>query len=85
MSVSEDRTRSPGAKSDVRDIKATLTRLEPMIVRIDTEINHLATRAEVSGLRSDLAAIPSHGYLWGSLAALLAANGSGLAALSILK
>ena len=56
-----------------------------MIVRIDTEINHLATSAEVSGLRSDLAAIPSHGYLWGIPAALLAAYGSGLAALSILQ
>ena len=65
-------------ESDVRDIRTTLARLEPMIVRIDAEMGHLATRAE-------LATKPSHAYLWGILAALLAAYGSGLAALAVLK
>jgi hypothetical protein len=69
----------------VSDIKAILTRLEPMIVRIDAQFPHLATKAEVAELRADIADKPSRTYLWGVLAALLAAYGCGLAALAILK
>ncbi|MBW4092131.1 MAG: hypothetical protein HIU82_13635 [Proteobacteria bacterium] len=65
-------------EEDMQVVKAVLSRVEPMIVRIDAQIPYLATKAE-------LAAKPSHAYLWGVLAALLAAYGSGLAALAILK
>jgi hypothetical protein len=44
---------------DIRDIKATLARLEPMIVRIDATLPHLATKAELttglSEVRAELA------------------------------
>jgi len=65
-------------ESDTRDVKASLGRIEPILARIDAQMSHLATKAE-------LAAKPSHAYLWGVLAALIAAYGSGLAALAILK
>lgn len=70
---------------DVHDIRTTLTRMEPLIVRIDAELGHLATKVELAAMRAELAAKPTHAYLWGILAALLAAYGSGLAALAVLK
>lgn len=73
------------AETELGEVKTVLGRLEPLIVRIDAQIPHLATKAELAALRADLAAKPSHAYLWGVLAALLAAYGSGLAALAILK
>jgi hypothetical protein len=69
-------------EADMADVKAVLARLEPMIVRIDATMQAtlptLATKAE-------LADKPGKGYLWGILAALLAAYASGLAALALLK
>jgi hypothetical protein len=50
---------------------------------------HLATKAEVTELRDDIAAAlaekPSKTYMWGVLAALLTAYACGLAALAVLK
>lgn len=37
-------------EDDMRDIKATLLRLEPMIIRIDAAVPHLATRQELVSL-----------------------------------
>ncbi len=69
-------------EEDMRDVKATLARLEPMIVRIDATLTatlpHLATRAE-------LADKPGKAYLWGVLAVLIAAYGAGLAGLAVLR
>jgi hypothetical protein len=45
-------------EDEMRDVKATLARLEPMIVRIDatltTTLFHLATKAELANLRSEM-------------------------------
>lgn len=41
-------------EEDVRDIKATLARLEPMIIRIDAILPHLATKAELAELRTEV-------------------------------
>ena len=49
-----------------------------MVGRIDAQIPYLATKA-------DLAEKPGKAYMWGIMAALLAAYGCGLAALAILK
>ena len=69
-------------EEDMRDVKATVGRLEMAIVRIETLLTatlpHLATRAE-------LAEKPSKTYMWGILAVLLTAYACGLAALAILK
>jgi len=63
---------------DLHEVRATLSRLEPIIIRIDAQIPHLATKA-------DLAGKPSHAYLWGVLAVLVAAYGCGLAALAVIR
>lgn len=69
-------------EEDMRDVKATVGRLEMAIVRIETLLTatlpHLATKAE-------LAEKPSKTYMWGILAVLLTAYACGLAALAILK
>ena len=69
-------------EGDMRELKATLGRLEPLIVRLDEQIRatlpHLATKA-------DLADKPGKAYLWAILAALVAAYAAGLAGLAILK
>ena len=66
---------------DVADIRATLGRLEPLIVRIDATVPSLATKAEVERTRGELATQlaekPSKAYLWAVLAALLAAAAVG--------
>ncbi len=36
-------------EEDMRDVRSTLGRLEPMITRIDAAIPHLATKAELFG------------------------------------
>jgi hypothetical protein len=45
-------------EGDVRDVKSLLSRLEPMIIRIDASLTatlpHLATRAEVTAMRSEV-------------------------------
>jgi len=76
-------------EEDMRDVKATLVRLEPMIVRIDATLTatlpHLATKAELADLRSELADKPGKAYLWGVLAVLIAAYAAGLAGLAVLR
>ncbi|MBV8614952.1 MAG: hypothetical protein JOY66_14485 [Acetobacteraceae bacterium] len=76
-------------EEDMRDVKATLVRLEPMIVRIDATLTatlpHLATKAELADLRSELADKPGKAYLWGMLAVLIAAYAAGLAGLAVLR
>jgi hypothetical protein len=78
-------------EEDVRDIKAALVRLEPTIIRIDerlnTELPHLATKAELAALDGKLSAMladkPSRGYLWLVFTALIAAYAAGLAVLAV--
>jgi hypothetical protein len=45
-------------ETDMTEVKATLGRLEPLIVRIDEQLRstlpHLATKAEVQTLRADM-------------------------------
>jgi hypothetical protein len=41
-------------EDDMREVKAVLTRIEPMIVRIDATMPHLATKAELADLGSSL-------------------------------
>ena len=79
--MSEARTddRLDRLEEDVREIKAMLTGLVPLINRIDAQLPHLATNAELADLRgetrtgfadlrgelrSGLAVKPSHAYLW---------------------
>ena len=66
----------------MRDVKTTLARLEPMIVRIDATLTatlpHLATKTELAGK-------PGKAYLWGVLAVLIAAYAAGLAGLAVLR
>jgi hypothetical protein len=68
-------------EQDVGEIKATLARLEPMIIRIDERLNttfpHLATKA-------DLAEKPSHAYLWGVMAAMVGAQAVALGAAALI-
>jgi hypothetical protein len=87
-------------EDDMRDIKAILAQIVPLIVRIDATITarlpHLATKAELADVRSELlketgairaelAEKPSRAYLWGVLAVLVTAYGAGLAAIAVLK
>jgi hypothetical protein len=73
---------------DIRDIKATLARLEPMIIRIDATLPHLATKAELAdglgSLRVELANKPSRLYMWGVMAAITGAYTAALAAIGVL-
>ena len=84
----------------MRDVKATLGRLEPMLIRIDAQLQatlpHLATKAELadikveladfrSEVRVSLAGLPSKTYLWGILGVLRTAYACGLAALAVLR
>ena len=60
MSETAAELRLDRLESDVHDIKSTLGRLEPLIARIDERLNatlpHLATKAELTGLRVDVQA-----------------------------
>ena len=82
------------------EVKGVLGQLVPLVTRIDailtSTLPHLATKAELAELRADmearfgslraeLAEKPSKAYLWGVLAALIAAYAAGLAALALLK
>jgi hypothetical protein len=71
-------------EEDVRDIKATLARLEPMIIRIDTTLPHLATKAELAEVRTELADKPGKTYLATAIGVLLVAYAAGLAGLAAL-
>ena len=89
----------PGLEEDVRDIKATLKELAPLIVRIDervrSELPHLATKAELASglsdlrdeigkLRVEIADKPSRGYLWGVMGAMVGAQAVALAAAALI-
>ena len=95
--MSETRTedRLDRLENDVRDIKVTLGRLEPMIIRIDATALHLATKAELTTGLSDvrgeianmkvaLADKPGKLFLTAAIAILIAAYGLGLAGLAAL-
>ena len=81
--MSEARTadRLDHLERDVREIKTTLARLEPMIIRIDerlvAELPHLATKAE-------LAEKPGRGELWGAIAAMVGAQAVIAAVLAVI-
>jgi hypothetical protein len=66
-------------EENVREIKTTLARLEPIIIRIDATLPHLATQAE-------LADKPGKTYLATAIGVLVAyvAGLAGLAALPVL-
>ncbi|HEY2616506.1 MAG TPA: hypothetical protein VGI78_04140 [Acetobacteraceae bacterium] len=93
-------TRVSRLEDDVRDVKATMGRLELLVTEIkatlDATLPHLATKAELAelrtelkvelaALRTDLAGKPGKAYMGGVLTALLTAYACGLAALAILK
>jgi hypothetical protein len=59
---------------DVREIKATLARLEPLIIRIDATMPHLATKAELTTGLSEVRA---------ELASVRAESANGLSALAL--
>jgi len=98
--MSEARTddRLDRLEEDVREIKAMLTGLVPLINRIDAQLPHLATNAELADLRgetrtgfadlrgelrSGLAVKPSHAYLWGVMAAMVGSQAVILAAAAL--
>ena len=87
-------------EESVGEVKGVLGQLVPLVTRIDailtSTLPHLATRAELATLdakwetrfgelRAELAEKPSKAYLWGVLAALIAAYAAGLGALALLK
>ncbi len=73
-------------EEDMRELRGTAIRIEAML---SATLPHLATKAEVIGLRGDmiggLAEKPSKTYMWGILAVLLTAYACGLGALAVLK
>jgi hypothetical protein len=80
-------------EQDVHEVKTVLSRLEPMIVRIEAILGAtlptLATKAELAELRSDLrtelADKPGKTYMWGVLGVLIIAYAAGLAALAVIR
>lgn len=68
-------------EDDIREIKGTLARLEPMIIRIDATLPHLATKAE---LAEQLADKPGKVFLATAISVLLVAYAAGLAGLAAL-
>ena len=77
MSEARTEIRLDHLEEDMREIKATLARLEPMIVSINAQMPHLATKAE-------LADKPGKVYLAGAIGVLLVAYAAGLAGLAAL-
>ena len=73
--------RTDRLEEDVRDIRATLARLEPLIIRIDerltTELPRLATKAELEKK-------PGRGELWGAIAAMVGAQAVIAAVLAVI-
>lgn len=69
----------------MREIKTMLAQLLPIIIRIDATTPHLATKAELAQLRSELADKPGKLYLWAVLAGLLAGYAAGLAAIVLIR
>ena len=80
-------------EQDIAEMKSSIRTLEHAVIRIETLLTatlpHLATKAELNALRTDvvagLADKPSKTYMWGILAVLLTAYACGLAALAILR
>jgi hypothetical protein len=80
-------------KSAIGSLDARTARLETSLARIgallDATLPHLATKAEVADLRTEMVAgfadKPGKTYMWGILAVLLTAYACGLAGLAILK
>ena len=75
-------------RMEMREVKAILGRLEPMLIRMGARLEatppHLATKAEVAGVKAALADKPSKTYMWGILGVLLISYACGLAALAVL-
>lgn len=82
-----------GLQQGSGSLQQGFTRIETLLI---ATLPHLATKAELAefrgetraefgNLRAEIAEKPSNTYLWGGLAALLAAFAAGLAALAILK
>jgi ribosomal protein L29 len=86
-------TRVSRLEEDMRDMRATMGRLEISVAEIkamlEATLPHLATKAELAELRMEvrtgLADKPSKTYMWGVLAALITAYAAGLAALAIVR
>jgi hypothetical protein len=84
-------------EEDMREVKAGWSRMEAAIIRIEATLDavlpHLATKADIAELKSELKADiarldgdkPSKAYMWGILAVLLTAYACGLAGLAIVK
>jgi hypothetical protein len=66
------------------EIRASLARLEPMITRIEATLPHLATKAELADLRTELLTAlgdkPGRLYMWGVVAGMTGAYTAALAA-----
>jgi hypothetical protein len=84
----------------MREVQSSIDRLEERTARLEVGIAeikamleatlpNLATKAEVTDLRAEMVAgfadKPGKTYMWGVLAALLAAYACGLAGLALLK
>jgi hypothetical protein len=78
MSEARTEARLDRLEEDVREIKTILHELQPMIIRIDATLPHLATKAE-------LAEKPSRAYLWGVMAAMVGAQAVALAAAALFR
>jgi hypothetical protein len=76
---------------DMKDLKSTLARLEPMIIRIDAQVPHLATNVEFATTKTDierlrgdvmtaLASKPGRGDMWTMGIALFALVAGAMAA-----
>jgi hypothetical protein len=80
-------------EDDMREAKSVLAQIVPMLTRIETTLAsalpHLATKAELSELRAELANKPGKTYLWAVVgvlvAAIVASHGAGLAAIALLR
>jgi hypothetical protein len=74
-----------------RDVKQTLARIEPLMIRIDERLNatlpHLATKAELADVKSELTAAladkPGKVFLAASIAVLITAYALGLAGIAL--
>jgi hypothetical protein len=88
------------SREGMREVQSSIDRLEERTARLEVGIAeikamlsatlpHLATKAEVVDLRAEMVAgfadKPGKTYMWGILAALLAAYACGLAGLALLK